>query len=162
MTLGVLFALSERDRIELLNLGDETERRYFVSEVLEQRWEEDWLCELAKAWDAIHRCLGDGELVEGSDGDGHLVILGGHPLHTGDDYIISFKTPEQVARAAAFLRTVTHEILAEKYWDLRNTSYTQFVDESDLEHTLGWFERLPSFYDKAESATRSVIFTASQ
>src|SRR6185437_13524993 len=51
-------------------------------------------CGADKAWDGIHRCLTEGKL--GSD-DGtyplNAVILGGLPLHQGDDYVVSYNPP---------------------------------------------------------------------
>ena len=35
-----------------------------VQEEIEEPWDEEWLLEMDKAWDAIHRCLTDGRLVD--------------------------------------------------------------------------------------------------
>jgi hypothetical protein len=56
-------------------------------------------CGADKAWDGIHRCLTEGKL--GSD-DGtyplNAVILGGLPLHQGDDYVVSYNPPRSGPR----------------------------------------------------------------
>ena len=65
--LGVLFALDEIDSQRLRSFARK-ERVDFVSEVLEETYFEQsrqWVAELDKSWDAMHRALTDGELKFG-------------------------------------------------------------------------------------------------
>ena len=83
--LGVHFAITETDASHLLAAtGDEAVLEY-IQEVIEDRWDEDWLYQSDKAWDAIHRCLCDGSLA--SDRGTYplkLAVLGGRQLYSKD------------------------------------------------------------------------------
>lgn len=59
-------------------------------------------CGVDKAWDGIHRCLTEGKLG-GEDGSYPLnaVVLGGLPLHQGEDYVVSYNTADEVREVAA-------------------------------------------------------------
>jgi Domain of unknown function (DUF1877) len=70
---------------------------------------EGWVQETDKAWDAIHRCLTDGTLVEG-DTPGHLCVLGATDyfwvvLDDGQvDWIVNLLDPGEVRETAAAIR----------------------------------------------------------
>ena len=96
---GVLFTITDTDVQQLLSARQATDADdevMAVVEEIEERWDENWLYETDKAWDAIHRCLTDGQL-EYENGEYPLnhCILGGTQLYAGDDYIISLKSPQQ-------------------------------------------------------------------
>ena len=59
---GVYFALTQDEEQRLLQCGDDDSVLSLIQEDIEARWDADHLLELDKAWDAIHRCLTDGEL----------------------------------------------------------------------------------------------------
>ncbi len=93
------FAITEDEVRELRDIDDEQERLDFFKEVIEPRyWEEErFLAESGKAWDAIHRALGDGPLNwDGGEAPLNQAILGGQSLYFEDDYILSLKTPQEV------------------------------------------------------------------
>lgn len=54
---GVYFALSDDDARRLKDIDGDASVLKFIQEELESRWDEEWLQETDKAWDAIHRCL---------------------------------------------------------------------------------------------------------
>jgi hypothetical protein len=64
---------------------------------VEDQWDMDHLFELDKSWDTLHRCFTDGDLAfdKGEYPLSH-VILGGVPLHEGDNYIVCYVTADQV------------------------------------------------------------------
>lgn len=74
---GVLFALDALDAERILACRGDDEVIALVEEV-EEGWARDHLFELDKSWDALHRCLTDGDLAFGN-GEYPLshVILGG-------------------------------------------------------------------------------------
>lgn len=119
--------------------------------------------ETDKAWDAIHRTLTDGE-IDWDNGVYPLnhVILGGELLHTGDDYIMSLKTPAQVRDIAAALKVVTEEQFRKAYSRFDPSSYSFSVSEEDFVYTWSWFQSLCEFYYRAAEAGRYVLFTADQ
>jgi hypothetical protein len=93
---GVLFAIIEAEAQKLKSArGNDTEVLSIVQDEIEADWDEAHLCQTDKAWDAIHRCLGDGTLQNG-EGPLSLCILGGEQLHNDSSYIVSLLAPEQV------------------------------------------------------------------
>jgi hypothetical protein len=52
---GVFFALSKEDETKLLTADDSDTVVEIVTEEIEERWDEEWLQEMDKSWDAIHR-----------------------------------------------------------------------------------------------------------
>jgi hypothetical protein len=159
---GVLFALSAEDERGLLSCAADSECLAFVQEEIEERWDAEWLAETDKAWDAIHRCLSGGKLEVIPGDPGSMAILGGRQLHLGDDYIVSFKNPAEVHAIAAALAAVDDDALRLKYDALDPDDYDGEIGEEDLEYTLGWFQDLRSFYQKAAAGNRAVIFTVDQ
>ncbi len=163
---AVLFALTDSD-VNYLNeaQGDEALEE-FVLETLEDRWDEEWLCELDKAWDGIHRTLTDGELGwDNGEYPLNHAILGGRQLHEGDDYIFTLVSPAQVADVAKALQEINEDKLRERYFKINRENYgfvPEQVSDEDYEYVAGWFEELKPFYAKAAAAGRSVLFTVDQ
>jgi Domain of unknown function (DUF1877) len=58
---GVLFAIDQYEVRAFRRASSDKEVRSLVA-VIERRWEERFLAQTDKAWDAIHRCLTDGTL----------------------------------------------------------------------------------------------------
>ena len=69
-------------------------------EEIEDRWDEDWLVETDKAWDAIHRCLTGGTLEYGPT-PLHKCILGEASRHEGDGSIVNLLGTEEVKETVA-------------------------------------------------------------
>lgn len=134
-----------------------------VIEAIEESWNEEWAYETDKAWEAIHRCLTDGKV--GFDNGAYpwnLCILGGRQLHSGDDYVVSLKSPQQVGDVAASLLKISRQDLRERYFSISDPNYGQGISEEDFEYTWNWFEGLPRFFSRAAAAKRHVIFTVDQ
>ena len=111
--LGVLFSLDKKTVDQLKSFSDDEDRLDYLQGDIEEIYFEDhpeWVCELDKAWDAIHRTLTDGNL-EWKNGEYPLnhFILGGEILYSQDDYIISLKSPQQVSDIYNALAKVTAE-----------------------------------------------------
>ena len=126
---GVLFAITKEQADKLRDAsGHDEVVLSIVQEEIEGAWDEEHLCETDKAWDAIHRCLGDGTLRSGDD-PLSLCILGGQQLHHGDDYIVSLVTPDQVSEVAKGLlpieRLVPDTVLQHRSRRLRRTRLSQ-------------------------------------
>ncbi|MCL2535027.1 MAG: YfbM family protein [Nocardiaceae bacterium] len=159
---AVLFALNAYDTERLLACGDDGERSGLVGEV-EERWEEDHLCELDKAWDAMHRCLTDGDLAF-DNGEFPLshVVLGGVPLHEDDDYLICYVTAEQVPEVAAALDPLDGQWLRDRFATLTFDDYEGAGDADDIAYTVAFLDDLKDFYRTAARNGRAVIFTVDQ
>jgi hypothetical protein len=178
---GVLFALTPDDESGLLELAnpkqgfiasllgkrpsvDECDRKVleFLINDIEERWDKDWFCETDKAWDAIHRCLSDGSLNYRFDQPSQGAILGGVPLYSGDDYVISYKSAESVKRIAAAIALISDDDMGARYDALDEERYGFPKDEDDRAYTIEWFSGVREFYGKVALAGRPVVFSVDQ
>jgi hypothetical protein len=161
---GVHFALSAGDERRLLACPTEERPSLIADDIEETYFEqaEDWICETDKAWDAIHRAFNSGDLDYEYRSPLHGVILGGEPLYSDDDYIISLKGGERVREIAAALETVTKESFRPLYFGIDPGKYGLPLSEEDFEYSWGWLQELRSFYLRSAEAGRSVIFTTDQ
>jgi Domain of unknown function (DUF1877) len=163
---GVHFALTDDERRALLAQAGDDERLEFVQEEIEERLFDDAperVCETDKAWDAIHRALTDGSLDAGRGKHAPAnVILGGRSLYSGDDYIMSLKTPEQVREIALFLSSVTEEALRKGYNLIDAAEYAATLDDEDFDYTWHWFQALRDFYERTATSGHHVLFTVDQ
>lgn len=160
---GVHFALSNRQYSAVGSCKSDLELISFIQEDIEEEWDKEWLYESDKAWDAIHRCLTDGNL-EWANGQYPLnaVILGGKQLYEGDSYIISITTPEQVAEIADALIEIDKTKLKAGYEKIVQANYDGELGVDDFDYTWEYFQEFPNFYRKASNAGRAMIFTVDQ
>ncbi|MHC4266249.1 MAG: DUF1877 family protein [Planctomycetota bacterium] len=166
---GVYFALSKEEAAKLLNVTGDDEVLHIVKEEIEERWNEEWLQEVDKAWDAIHRCLGDGSLLCKGKSLLEKCVLGGRQLYIGSDYIISYLDTNEVKDTANSLETVAKNWFRAKYFGLKKkflffdlTDYAGPINEDDFEYTWYYFEQMRFLFRKAANANRSIIFTVDQ
>ncbi len=161
---GVHFALTEIDEWRLLSCP-EADRVQLVSYHIEERYfkgRREWLCETDKAWDAIHRAFGDSSLDYEYRSPLHGVILGGQPLYSGNDYIISYKDKRRVAEIAPALAQVDRAGFSELYFGIDWEKYGHPLSPEDFEYSWEWLSALKEFYGHAAQAGRPVIFTTDQ
>jgi hypothetical protein len=163
MSLGVHFALLEKDARRLQRAKDDDALQEVLEEI-EERWDKRWLQETDKAWDAIHRCLTDGYLYSGST-PLHRVIYAETNLSFAfdeeDDYFASLLTPRRVQGVADAIRGITKAWMRARYFALPADDYDGHIDEDDFDYTWGWFVALRRFYQRAAKAGRWVSFTVS-
>jgi hypothetical protein len=158
--LGVHFSFPPDRGAELYD-GDEAARA-FVAE-LEDEWDEYYLQQTDKAWDAIHRCLSDGTLAwAGGEWPLNGAVLGGEPAYLGTDYIIMFLDHEDVTEIAAALDKVSQPWLRQRFFRIPAHGYWRAVDEDDFDYTWHWFERMRAFFRKTADEGRDMVFTANQ
>ena len=157
---GVHFAITQEEYEKLMNIQSDEELINFIQNEFEEKWDEEWLFETDKAWDAIHRSLTDGKL-EWENGIFPLkeVIIGGKNIYKGDDYIISIVTPQNVPIVAKALEKIDKKILQQGYSQIEQSDYDEEVGEEDFEYTWSSFKGLPQLFSKASLAGRAVIFT---
>jgi len=134
----------------------------YVQEVIETACDEANLVETDKAWDAIHRCLTDGAFEFKSQEPLAMCVLGGKQLQRVDTYIVSLKTPIEVARTAKALETVDEAWIRSRFAGLTAKGYEGPADQDDLEYTLSYFNVVKDFFGRAAAAGRHVIFTVDQ
>ncbi|MGV9563526.1 DUF1877 family protein [Streptomyces sp. NPDC003480] len=159
---AVLFALDAQDAERILACPGDDEVIELVEEV-EDRWDMDHLFELDKSWDALHRCFTDGELAfENGEYPLSHVILGGVPLHEGDDYIVCYVAPDQVREVAAALEPLDNQWLSNRFATLTFEAYQGTGDAEDIAYTQAFLPGLKNFYHTAAQNGRAVIFTVDQ
>jgi hypothetical protein len=159
---GVHFALDEADAARIGALTSDASLLEFIQEEIEERWDEEWLEQTDKAWDAIHRTLTDGTLSVEPATVLHKCILGGRHLYSGDDYIASYLSPKEVADVARAIAPLSKSWFRERYFSIAPDDYGSRVDEEDFEYTWSYFEPLKAFFAKAAAAGRVVVFTVGQ
>ncbi len=162
--LGVLFSLDKKTVDRLKSFSDDEERLDFLQGDIEEIYFDEnpeWVCELDKAWDAIHRTLTDGKL-EWTNGVYPLnhFILGGEILYSQDDYIMTLKSPQQVSDIYNARAGVTAEMFRQKYFQIDKSIYE--TSDEDMEYTWEWFDQSREFWKRAAADGRYVLFTADQ
>lgn len=163
MGLGVLFALTADDSSALLALaGDDDAVTGYVAADIEERLTGDDHADLDKSWDAIHRCLTDGEL-DFASGTFPLnrCILGGRALTSDEAEEIAVLTAaDEVPAVSEALDAVTEEWFRTAYGSLDPADYLEHSPE-DLAYTWDGFEAARRLWRHAATTGRSVLFSAS-
>ncbi len=153
-SLGVHFALTAEQEDALLDAGDPDEVLDLVERIEEGAAEAD-LMDTDKAWDTIHRCLSDGTLnTTGGDYPLSHAVLGGMQVDAGEDYFVSYLTPEQVGDVAHALAALTEQWFWQRLVTLDLTE--------DLQYVWTNFVDLRRFFEQVAPTGRAVIFTVDQ
>ena len=159
---GVLFAIDEYESTILKNCQNDDELVEYVQETIEQRWDEEWLCQLDKSWDAMHRCFANGELDPfGGKHPIVSVIFGGEILNKGDYYFVSLKKNALVKEIAGKINGIDKNTLKKLYEKITD-DYQGEKNEEDFEYTWAYFEGVREFYLKVAQTDKDVIFTVDQ
>lgn len=160
---GVYFALTDEEEQKLLSAaGDDEAVIEIIQEEIEDRWDEEWLEETDKAWDAMHRCLTDGTLSFSGKTDLHKCVLGGRQLHQGDGYIVSYLTREEVKTVAKAIAPLGEDRIRERYFGISEEDYGYPLSEEDFEYTWENIRSTQQFFAKASAANRPVVFSVDQ
>jgi hypothetical protein len=159
---GVLFAIPPETAEALLAADDDEALMELVDE-LEEAWEEPFVGETDKAWDAIHRALSDGTLdPEGGEAPLRLTILGGEHLYEGDDYIVALVSAAEVPAVAEALAAIDLDAFRERYARLVPHDYAPEHGDEDREYSAEYFREVATLYQRAAKAGRAVVFTVDQ
>ncbi|MCU0658732.1 MAG: YfbM family protein [Polyangiaceae bacterium] len=162
MSLGVHFALTAAEVRRLRAIKEPDELFEYITGTLEESHlaEGAWAFQSDKSWEAIHRCLGDGQLLyETGPFPLAYAVLGGASLDAGDDYTACLLTPRQVRDTSEALDRVTKAWFRGRYQGLASTQYRRYMSDEDLEYTWENFKGLRVFFRRAASAGRAVLFT---
>ena len=163
--LGVLFSLDDQLVEKIKSFKEDEDRLEYLQETVEETFfgeHPQWVAELDKSWDALHRSLTDGKL-EWSNGNYplNLVILGGDRIYEGLDYIMTLKTPQQVKDIYKSLTSISKETFKHAYFKIDKREYEDFSPE-DFEYTWEWFYPSLAFWKLAAEEGRYVLFTVDQ
>lgn len=166
--LGALFAVNAAVVKKIKDLP-RCKRPDFISTELEEDYfnhHPDLLESLDKSWDAMHRTLTNGYLsFDKPDSPLGLVILGGELLYWGEnerDYIITLKTPGQVAEIAAALPKFTKEECRRRYFSIPEEDYEFPLNEDDFKYTWEYLSGTIDFWQRAAEKNLYVLFTVDQ
>jgi hypothetical protein len=161
--LGVHFVLTDVDVATLRDLETDDARVGYVGDVIERReLNGPGAAESDKAWDAMHRALSGGELsLEGGEYPLNHVVLGGEMLYDGEDYLMSLKTPAQVADIARALGGLDERGFRRRY-DAIGADYDGDLGDEDFAYTWRSFQVVRSLYLRAADFGHHVLFTADQ
>ncbi len=162
--LGVHFAIEANHVEQLRSLQTDQEKLNFVLEhVEEELYDTDHAAASDKSWDAMHRTLSDGYLTwDGGEYPLNHTVLGGEQLYSGNDFIMSLKSPAQVAEIASVLTTIDNNDFHSRYFAIPARDYDAVLDDDDLEYTWSWFQDVRALYQRAAEDGRYVLFTADQ
>jgi len=160
--LGVHFAPTDDEARRLLAAEDNAAVRAAV-QAMEERWDEPWLVQSDKAWDAMHRSLSNGTLYY-DEGEYPLnrAVLGGKHLYDGDDYVVSYVAPNEVKDVAAALAPLTEAAFRARYDAIDPDEYDGELDDENFKSTWGAFLSVRELYKKAAADGRAVVFTVDQ
>jgi Domain of unknown function (DUF1877) len=161
VSLGRSFALAPDEVDELLAQPDDAAR-------------EDWLLELEegdapyldydKAWDALQRCLGDGELVIPDDGPPlAYAVFGSRPLmeHEETDTFAGLLAADEVPAVADAVEAVDERWLRARFATLTDTDYDGPADEDDFTYTWDTLAELRVFLRRSAGSGAAIVFTVS-
>lgn len=180
MTLGVHFALTEEQMRELSQCDSDNARIAMVTENIEENAAEEDQVDTDKAWDAIHRCLGEfppntpwfypvrPELGSYALPEAHgsyplkLCVLGGKRLMEDESrYFIRLIAADETTDISRALSTIDKPEMRERYFRHCEGAWPEYGEE-DFEYTWAYFEELRSFFLRVAGKNKAVIFTVSQ
>jgi hypothetical protein len=169
---GVFFALTKEEETKLLAAADSDAVVEIITEEIEERWDREWLVEMDKSWDAVHRCLGDGSLRTSQPSLTAKAVLGGKQLSSSADWIISNLTADEVQQVAVALAAIDQPEFRRRYFRLKKkflwipwinwSEYDGPIGEEDFEYSWSNFEGMRLLFSKAAAAHRAIVFSVDQ
>ena len=166
---GVFFALTKGEEANLLAAPNSDAVVEIITEEIEERWDREWLVEMDKSWDAVHRCLGDGSLRTSQPSLTAKAVIGGRQLSSRADWIISYLTADEVKQVAAAITAIDQPEFRRRYFGLKKkflwfdrTEYEGRIGEEDFQYSWSNFEEMRLFFSKVAVAQRSMVFSVDQ
>jgi hypothetical protein len=153
--LGRHFAL-DAAQVRALRRAD-TAQDYL--DELEEADDERWCYDTDKAWDGIHRCLGDGT-SNISDRPSMLerAVFGGEDLSDDEGNYSYLVAASMTPKVAAALAKMTRTEMRRRHRALADTDYERTPDDEDFSYIWENFVALRRFFARAARARRAVIF----
>jgi hypothetical protein len=166
---GVFFALTNEKEAKLLAAPDSDAVVEIITEEIEERWDREWLVEMDKSWDAVHRCLGDGSLRTSQRSLTAKAVIGGRQVSSSADWIISYLTADEVKQVAVALGAIDQPEFRRRYFGLKKkflwfdrTEYDGPIGEEDFQYSWSNFEEMRVFFSKVAAAQRAIVFSVDQ
>lgn len=157
--LGRHFAL-DAAQVRALRVADRAQD--YIDE-LEEADDARWTFDSDKAWDGIHRCLGDGQSTIPTRRVPTVLkaVLGGEDLSDDDgnySYLVAARTTPKVAAALA---PITRSWFRARHRALADTDYDGDTSDEDFAYVWSNFVGLRKFFARAARAKRAVLFNVS-
>jgi hypothetical protein len=155
---GYHFALDQEQADALLACADEMAVLDITERLVEAFVPGEFGCGGDKAWDVLHRCLGDGTFRPGG-GTAPLncPFLGGRLL-VSEGSLVNLVTAGLVREVAVALAALDATWLCRRLDQRFGAEYGGTVPEEDAERFLGMLEELTRFYRQAASEGKAVVF----
>ena len=160
---GFHFALSREHAKRLFAIKDDESLRQFLEELKStpEMKKSGRILALGTAWEAIHRCLTDGELdPAGGEFPLNHAVLGGKQLHRGADSTAVLVRPDMTRFIADALEELTEDDIRAKFLSLNPQSYRQPIDEKHFMPVWIALLTLKDFYTAAAENMEAVVFSA--
>jgi hypothetical protein len=163
MSLAVAFALTAEQTDELLALGDDESRAEWLQDLEEDVDDAEWF-QYDKAWDELHRCIGDGELVIQEAPPLAHAVFGSQPLMQDVDSatFAAYLPVTEVPVVAASLGEVRRGWLRERFDALASTDYAAYggpLDDDLFRHVWACLEGLRVFYSHLVDRQAAMVFS---
>lgn len=160
---GYHIALGREHAKRLFSLKDDQEILKFLEELKAspEMKKSGRLLDSGTAWDALHRCLTEGEL-DPAAGDFPLnhAILGGKQLHHGSDTAAVLIRPDMTRFIADGLAEIDEADFRQKFFALKKDSYKLPIGEKEFVQIWIVLQDLQVFFQAAADNLEAVVFTA--
>lgn len=160
---GYHIALTREHAKRVFNQQDDESLRTFLQELIDspEMVKSGRVLNSGKCWNAIHRCLTEGELdPNGGEFPLNHTVLGGKQLHKGDDYAATLIRPDITPFVAEALAEIREPEFREKFFALDPESYGLPINEKAFLEVWLALTNLRVFFDAAAENLEAVIFTA--
>ena len=161
---GYHIALTREAAKQLFAQQDDDNLRSFLDELKtspEMKKSDRVLETPGPIWDALHRCLTEGELdIAAGEFPLNHAVLGGRQLHKGDDYAAVLVRRDMCAFIAEALGEVQEVELRKKFMALNPQSYQALRTEKEFTQLWLALQNLKVFYDAAAENLDAIVFTA--
>src|SRR5688572_29347643 len=160
---GFHIALAREHAKTLFSLKDDAAIHKFLDELKlrPDMKKSGRILDMGGHWDAIHRCLTEGEL-DPAAGDFPLnaAVLGGRQLLKATDQTAVLIRPDMTRFIADALAELEEDDIRKKFFALKGGSYTQPIDEKRFMEMWLRLQDLKVFFEAAAENMEAVVFTA--
>jgi Domain of unknown function (DUF1877) len=160
---GYHIALAREHAKTLFGIKEDTALRKFLNELVVQpeMQRSGRVLDCGILWEAIHRCLTEGELdPAGGDFPLNHAVLGGKQLHRAADYTAVLIRPDMPRFIADALAELEEDDLRKKFFGLSKYSYNEPIDEKHFMEVWRRLQDLKVFFAAAAENMEAVVFTA--
>ena len=160
---GFHIALSREHAKRLFAIKDDASLLQFLEELknLPEMKKSGRILDSGSAWDAIHRCLTEGEL-DPAAGEFPLnhAVLGGKQLHRGAESTAVLIRPDMTRFITDALEELDQDEIRKKFFALNPQSYQGPIDEKHFMQIWIKLQDLKVFFQAATENLEAVVFTA--